>query len=103
MKTFCEFLKEHKMEIIYFIKKKIIPLTNKEYELYISQINCHICKRSSNINTLMIKIIVNSRIIIIMLLNTEVQHIVYVIEIIVYMKKFLQYSTTDQTMLIIVS
>ena len=36
---------EHAINIINFKKKKMIPLTNEEYESYINQINCHICKK----------------------------------------------------------
>ena len=32
MKKFCESLREHKMKIINFEKKKIIPVANKEQE-----------------------------------------------------------------------
>ena len=45
MKTFCESLRDHTMKIINFEKKKIIPITNKEYESYLNQINCHISKK----------------------------------------------------------
>ena len=38
---FCESLREYAMKIINFDKKKIKPLTNEEYELYLNQINCH--------------------------------------------------------------
>ena len=33
------------MKTIDFEKKKIIPLTNKDYESYLNQINCHIFKK----------------------------------------------------------
>ena len=45
MKKFCESLKEHMMKIINFEKKKIIPLTSKEYESYLYQKDCHIFKK----------------------------------------------------------
>ena len=45
MKKFCKCLTEHAMQIINFEKKKIIPLTNGEYKLYLSQVNCHIYKQ----------------------------------------------------------
>ena len=44
MKKFCESLDEHAMEIINFKKKKMIPLTNKQYKSYVNQKNGHICK-----------------------------------------------------------
>ena len=45
MKKFCKCLTEHAMQIINFEKKKIMPLTNGEYKLYLSQTNCHIYKQ----------------------------------------------------------
>ena len=44
VKKFGESLREHTMKIIRFEKKKMIPLTNKQYESYLNQTNCHICK-----------------------------------------------------------
>ena len=41
-KMFCESLRRHAMEIINSEKKKMIQLTNKEYESYLNQTNCHI-------------------------------------------------------------
>ena len=43
---FCESLEEHAMKIIHFEERKMILLTNKEFESYASQENCHICKRN---------------------------------------------------------
>ena len=45
MKKFCEFLREHTMEIINFEKKKMIPLTNKEHKSCLNQTNSHICEK----------------------------------------------------------
>ena len=67
------------MKIINFEKKKMIPLTSKNYEPYLHQTNCHICKKNVNINALMTKIIVNLHTVIIILVNSEVLHIAYVI------------------------
>ena len=33
------------MKTINFEKKKMTPLTNQEYESYLNQRNCHICKK----------------------------------------------------------
>ena len=62
------------MKIINFEKKKIIPLTSKEYESYLYQKDCHIFK-----NSLMIKIIVKLKTIAILQVNTKVLHKTYVI------------------------
>ena len=40
MKTLCKFLKGNVMEIIYFEKKKMILLTDKEHESQVSQEYC---------------------------------------------------------------
>ena len=53
------------MKTVTFEKKKMVPLTNEKYELYLNQINCHVCKKNWNINTLTIKIIVKSKTIVI--------------------------------------
>ena len=66
------------MKINNFEKKKTIPLTNEEHKSYFNQINCHICKKDVKINTLMIKIIINFKIMVIIEVNTEVLHIAYV-------------------------
>ena len=78
MKKFCESLREHAMKVIKFENKKI-PLTSKEYKLYLNSTNCHICKKCLKINTQVIKIIVKIGTINILQVNTEVLHIAYVI------------------------
>ena len=45
MKKFCESLREHPVKIINFEKKEMMPLTNEEYQPYLSQIKCHIFKK----------------------------------------------------------
>ena len=55
---FCECLSHHATQIINFEKKKMISLTKKQLESYENIKICYICKKSSNINTLIIKIIV---------------------------------------------
>ena len=44
MKTFCEFLREHAMEIINVKKKKMKLLTNKQQKPYEKAKICYICK-----------------------------------------------------------
>ena len=43
MKKFCEYLREHAMKIINFIKKKKL-LTKEQYGLYQKAKICYICK-----------------------------------------------------------
>ena len=61
MRMFCESLREHGIKIVNFEKKKMIPLTSEECKSYLNEIN----KSSSNINTLMIKIILKLKTIVI--------------------------------------
>ena len=49
MKKFRKSLREHAMHIINFEKRKMILLTNEEYESYVNQTNCRICKKGLNI------------------------------------------------------
>ena len=44
MNKFCKTLREYTMKIANFEGNKKIPLTNEEYESYLNQRNCHICK-----------------------------------------------------------
>ena len=44
MKTFCEFLRRHEMNIINFKKKKVKLLTKEQQESYESAKICYICK-----------------------------------------------------------
>ena len=62
MKTFREYLKQHVMEIINFEEKEMIPLINKEHKSYINQKFVTVAKKSSRINMLMIKNIVELKI-----------------------------------------
>ena len=43
MKKFCASSREHAVEIINFEQKKVIPLRNSEYKLYVNQ-KTRICK-----------------------------------------------------------
>ena len=45
MEKFYYSLREHAMKIINFEKKKMIPLTHEEYESYLNQLSCHICRK----------------------------------------------------------
>ena len=45
MERFCKDLRELAMEIISYIKKEMIPLTDKETEFYEKQKVFHICKK----------------------------------------------------------
>ena len=45
MKKFCKSLEEHPMEKINFEKKKMIPLTDKEFQSYERQKICYICRK----------------------------------------------------------
>ena len=42
MKKFCKTIREHATTIINFEKKKMLPLTSKEYKTYLNQTNCQI-------------------------------------------------------------
>ena len=46
IKKFCKSLKGYVMKVLNFEKKKMLPLTNKEYISYCNQENCHICGRN---------------------------------------------------------
>ena len=55
----------------------MIPLTNEDYESYSNKLSY--LEKTSNINTLMTKVIVNLNTIVIMHANTGVLHIEYMI------------------------
>ena len=67
------------MEIINFEKEKMIPLKNKQQQSCQKAIICHICKKSSTTNKLMIKTITKLKTIVIILVNTEKLNIAYVV------------------------
>ena len=75
MKKFCESLGEDAKKTINSEKTKMIPLTNEQQESYEKTKIFYTCKKSSNINTLMIKPIAKLGTIFITLVNTEVLHI----------------------------
>ena len=81
MKTFCEFLREHTMEIINVKKKKnevINKQTNSRNHTKRPKFVIFV-KKDLKINVLKIKTIVKSEIIVIIPGNIEVAHITYVI------------------------
>ena len=45
MIMFCKDLKKQTMKIIYYKKKKIIPLTDKEKEIHENKKVCYICEK----------------------------------------------------------
>ena len=75
MKKFSESLRERAMKIINFQKKKMIPLTNAEQELYEKWKSATFTKK------VQIKAIVKLKTIVIIQVNAEVLHIAYEIKI----------------------
>ena len=47
IKKFCKSLREQTMEIINFLKKKMMPLTKEKYELCLNQTNSYLQKEVS--------------------------------------------------------
>ena len=74
MKKFCESLTKYPIQIINFEKKKMIPLTNRQKESYEKGKICNISKK---LNIMTKFIVINT--IVIILVNTDVPHISYVI------------------------
>ena len=66
MVKFCESLRQHTITIIKFKKKKMIPLINKQQELYEKQKPATFVRKRKHC-------------VFIILVNIEVQHITYVI------------------------
>ena len=79
MKTFCESIREHAKSLIGFEKKKKLPLTKEELKSDEDAKVCYICKKKFQKSSLKAKIIENLEIIIIIQVNIEAQHIVFVI------------------------
>ena len=73
------FVNLYAVKIIDFKKKKMTPLINEQQESYEKEKICNICKISLDINTMMIKIIVMLKDIVIILVNTEELYIAYAI------------------------
>ena len=76
------------MKVIEFKKNKKIPLADKDSKLYEKQNVCHICRKKLKIKILTTKNIVKLRITVFVSRNTEVLYIRYVIQDIIYLKKF---------------
>ena len=81
MKEFCEFLTEHAMEIINFLKNEVI--NKRAAGIYI------FVKKGLKINMRKIKNIEKLGTIVIIQVNIVLLYIAYVIQSIVYLKKFL--------------
>ena len=79
IKTSVESLREHVINTINFEKKKIILLTIEQQEWHERKMSAACSKYNLNINTLMIKIILKLKTVVIIQINTEVVHIAYVI------------------------
>ena len=104
MKKFYESLKGHAIKIINFKKKKMTPLTKKYLNL---------CATQKKIVTFANKKFEDKYgdnkkyrkvwIIVIIQINTDMLHVAYAIEDILYLKKFLLFLIMDQTMIIILS
>ena len=47
MKKFCEYLRDHKMKIINFKKKKMKLLTKEQQKSYANAKTCYICKEKT--------------------------------------------------------
>ena len=82
MKMFCEDLRDQAIKIVYYEKKKMIPLTNKETESHEKQKVCYICKKNL-VPIRMIKMNLNytikPEIIVIIQENLEMLLIIFVI------------------------
>ena len=76
MKEFCTSLREHAKNITDFEKKKMLPLTKEELKSHQDAKVCYI--RGKGLQT--IKIIEKLEMIVIIHLEIEVQHIVFVIQ-----------------------
>lgn len=76
------------MKVIEFKKNKKIPLADKDSKLCEKQNVCHICRKKLKIKILTTKNIVKLRITVFVSRNTEVLYIRYVIQDIIYLKKF---------------
>ena len=73
------FVNLYAVKIIDFEKKKMTPLINEQQESYEKEKICNICEISLDINTMMMKIIVMLKDIVIILVNTEELYIAYAI------------------------
>ena len=88
MKKFYESLREQMGNII-DLEIYILPLTNEELNSYQDAKYVTFVEKESQKRLLKIKIIEKSDIIVIIQVNTETQHIVLVIQNLMYLMKFL--------------
>ena len=88
MKKFYESLREQMGNII-DLEIYILPLTNEELNSYQDAKHVTFVEKESQKRLLKIKIIEKSDIIVIIQVNTETQHIVLVIQNLMYLMKFL--------------
>ena len=79
MKKFCESLREHTKSITDFKKKKKLPLTKKELKLHQDATECYICRKIFVKSLQKIKITKGLEIIAFIHINTQAQHIIFVI------------------------
>ena len=100
MKKYFESLREHVIEISNFEKKKMIPSTKEQYDLYLYQIKCHFWKQKFEhnwlLNTLLMKTMTLKTIV-----NTEDLLIIYVLWNATYLKKFLWFFLMNWATIII--
>ena len=82
---FCIPLREHPADLINFEKKKMLRLTEEELKSHQNAIQCYICIKKSK----KIKVIKNLETITILLVNIEVQHIIYITISLIRPMKFL--------------
>ena len=82
---FCIPLREHPADLTNFEKKIMLRLTEEELKSHQNAIQCYICIKKSK----KIKVIKNLETITILLVNIEVQHIIYVTISLIRPMKFL--------------
>ena len=71
-------LREHTSDVINFEKKKVLPLTEKELKSHQDATQCYISRKQLTQKVAKIKITKKLETIVNLLVNTEVQYIVYV-------------------------
>ena len=99
IKKFCESSREHVMKITNLKKKEIKLLTNEQQEAFEKAKISYICREKFEDKHVKIKNIVKLEIIVIIQVNIEVLHIIYVIQTIAYLNKLPLFFTMDLTMI----
>ena len=89
MKKFCESLREHPIDTLNFLKKRMKLLTKEQKESYEKAKACYTCEEKIEKNISKIKNIVKLETIVIIQGNIEVLGIAYEIKNIMYLKIFL--------------